>query len=463
MSVPFITAPYVARVLGADGVGIYSYTSSIQMYFSMFAALGTVSYGTREIARYREDNTERSVLFWNIELLTIVTTISCMGIWIIWIFISNDYRIYYLVLTLNLAAVAFDISWFYKGLEQFKYIVVQNLFFKILGIVMLFAFVREKDDLVVYIAIMSLVTLLGNASMWIYLPKFLKRISFQDIHLFIHFKETLIYFVPTVASSVYTILDKTLIGAITEDMNENGYYESATKIINMANAITFTALNSVLGSRISYLFSVNKFDEIKVRIVESIDYILFMGIGICFGLISIADKFVPVFFGTGYDKVIFLIKILSPIVVIIGISNCLGAQYYTPAGLKKKSAKFIIIGAVLNLFLNLILIPGLRSYGAVIASLMAESVITVLYLIYCNGFLTVGNLKEKAWKKVISGLVMYMGIYLTDFVWINDFWAIVLGIFEGVVIYIVTLLLMRDSFVIKMIQQGKKLISCKTE
>ena len=182
MIVPFITAPYVARVLGADGVGIYSYTSSIQMYFSMFAALGTVSYGTREIARYREDSTVRSVLFWNIELLTIVTTIICMGIWIIWIFISNDYRIYYLVLTLNLAAVVFDISWFYKGLEQFKYIVVQNLFFKILGIVMLFTFVREKDDLVVYIAIMSLVTLLGNASMWIYLPKFLKRISFQNIH-----------------------------------------------------------------------------------------------------------------------------------------------------------------------------------------------------------------------------------------------------------------------------------------
>ena len=117
-----------------------------------------------------------------------------------------------------------------------------------------------------------------------------------------------------------------------------------------------------------------------------------MGIGICFGLIGVSGRFVPLYLGPGYDRVVTMLVLMSPIVVIIGVSNCLGSQYYTPSGNRKLSAKFIIIGAVVNLTLNLILIPRFWGYGAIVASLIAEPVITVLYFRHCNGYLTADTL-----------------------------------------------------------------------
>lgn len=449
--IPFITAPYISRVIGASGVGIYSYTSSIQMYFSLFAALGTASYGAREIARNRNNKYVRSKLFWEIEILTILTSGICLIVWCVLIAVSNEYKIIYIILTMNLLNTMFDISWFYSGLEQFKYTIIQNSIFKILGVVLLFVFVKNSNDLILYIAIMSITTLLGTMSMWIYLPKFINKIHVKKLKILRHFKETLVYFIPTIATSIYTVLDKTLIGVITGDANENGYYEQATKIINITKVLTFASLNTVLGSRMSYLFAENKNDEIHKKIDISINYILFMGFGICFGLLGIVDRFVPVFFGEGYKEVIVLIKMLSPIVIIIGISNCLGAQYYTPAGLRSKSAKIIVLGACMNLILNLIFIPKFWSQGAVIATLAAEITISSLYLKYCNGFYNLRQLIKASWKKIIAGIIMLIGIMPINNIQASSVTVMLLQIFIGIIIYIISLLLLQDLFVYNII------------
>ena len=125
-----ITAPYLSRVLGAKAIGIQSYTSSINTYFTMFVALGTLSYGSREISRCRNDVKKRSRTFWEIEIMTLVTFAICIAVWIVLALCSKEYGIYYMVLTLCLLSTALDISWFFTGLEQFKLIVVRNIIFK---------------------------------------------------------------------------------------------------------------------------------------------------------------------------------------------------------------------------------------------------------------------------------------------------------------------------------------------
>lgn len=122
--IPFITAPYISRVIGDYGIGVYSYTNSIQTYFALFAALGTSSYGIREIARVRNDGDKRSKLFWEIELLSVITTLIMVGLWCLIILFSKQYKVYYFILTFNILVCAADISWFYAGLEQFKYTVL---------------------------------------------------------------------------------------------------------------------------------------------------------------------------------------------------------------------------------------------------------------------------------------------------------------------------------------------------
>lgn len=275
---PFITAPYVSRVLGADGIGIYSYTSSIMTYFTLFAALGTATYGAREIAQHRDNKIETSKLFWEIELMTVGTSLVCLIVWGFVILFSKEYRWYYIALVPTLLGTMFDVSWFFTGLEQIKYIVLRNTICKFLGIVLLFLLVHEKQDLIIYVLINSGISLFGSLSMWSYLPKILKKIDFKTLTFKKHFNETLVYFIPTIATSVYTILDKTLIGAITNSTYENGYYEQATKIINIMKSVVFSALNAVMGSRISYLFAKKKIIEIKKKINSIYRLYFFAGI-----------------------------------------------------------------------------------------------------------------------------------------------------------------------------------------
>ena len=443
---PLITAPYIARVLGPDQSGVYDYTNSIMTYFAMFAALGTASYGVREIARVRDDAAMRSKLFWEIELMTVMTSTVCIIAWFIFIAITPQYKVIYLVLTMGLLSTMFDISWFFAGMEQFKYTVTKNAACKLIGVILMFLFVKKEEDLLLYIIIMISATMIGNLSMWLYVPRFVEKVDFRTLTFRKHFHETLIYFVPTVATSIYTVLDRTLIGVITKNKAENGFYHYAMQIVNMMNALTFSSLNMVLGSRLSFLFAEKKYDEIKEKIADSTNYILFMGYGICFGVIGVAKRFVPVFLGPGYDRVATMLILMSPIVIIIGISNCLGSQYYTPAGYRKLSAKYIIIGAVVNLLLNLLLIPKYWGYGAITASLIAESVITILYMKNCNGYLRVETIIKDSWKKIIAGLVMLIVIRALDGIISSDILALLVEIAVGFTVYCAVIVLLRDSF-----------------
>ena len=256
----------------------------------------------------------------------------------------------------------------------------------------------------------------------------------------------MVYFIPSVATSVYTVLDKTLIGEITRNEAENGCYDKVVQIINIMKALTFTALNSVLGARISYLFAEKKYDEIRRRIETSINYILFMGLAIGFGLAGVAPRFIPWFLGPGYDRAVLMLIMMSPIVVIIGVSNCLGSQYYTPAGKRAQSARFIIVGSCVNLALNLILIPRFWGYGAIAASLIAELTITVLYILFSGESFHPVILFRDGWKKLVAAAFMLAAVRAIDPLFHRNFIALACEICLGGAVYIGVLFILRDSF-----------------
>ena len=443
---PMITAPYVARVLGADKNGIYSFTASYQTYFSMFAALGTVSYGSREIARNRRDRAVRSKLFWEIELMTVLTSTVSIAAFILFIVFRDRYQIFYIPQIMSILAVMFDISWFFSGIEEFRYIVTKNALFKLAGAVLIFTLVHKPEDLLLYIAILSATTMLGNMSMWIYMPRFLDPVDFGTLRIRHHLRETFVYFIPSIATSVYTVLDKTLIGEITRDEVENGCYDKVVQLINIMKALTFTALNSVLSARISFLFAEKRYDEIRRRIETSINYILFTGFGIGFGLAGIAPRFIPWFLGPGYERAVLMLIMMSPIVVIIGVSNCLGSQYYTPSGKRAQSARFIIVGACVNLALNLLLIPRFWGYGAIAASLIAEMTITILYITFARQSFHPIVFVRDGWRKLLSAGLMYGAVRAIDPFFHSNFAALASEVCVGGAVYIIVLFILRDHF-----------------
>lgn len=450
---PFITAPYISRVLGAEGIGIQSYTASVQSIFLLIAALGTLSYGSREISIHRDDVYERSKLFWEIELMVICTTLATLACWLLLCIFTPRYKIYYCVLTVGIFANMFDISWFYNGIEQFKLTVMRNSVFKILGIVLMFLFIKTENDLLLYIFITAITSLLSNVSLLPYMKRYLVRVDIRKLSFKRHFKETLVYFVPTIATSIYTILDKTLLGLITDDLAQNGYYQQAEKIINLAKSVVFTAINSVVGVRNSYLFSEKKYDEIHNKIEASFNFIFFMGFAACFGIMGVAKTFVPIFFGSGYEPVVGLLYVFSPIIVIIGVSNCLGSQYYTPCGKRKQSTNYLIAGSVVNLCLNLILIPHFGAVGAAVASVIAETIISILYVRFSCSYGNITILVRTGGKKLLAGIAMFIAVFFMNYLQINGIVLLILQVLAGAAIYGIILLILRDKWTINICEK----------
>ena len=444
---PFITTPYISRVLGADGTGVQSYTNSVVQYFAILAALGTASYGQREIARHRDEIKIRSRLFWEIEVLCMATTAACLIIWLFVIGFAREYRPYYVVLTMTLLAVAFDISWFFGGLEQYSLIVLRNTAVKLVGIAMLFLFIREKEDLLLYVALTAATGLLGNISMWGYLKGQVEKPVLKELR---HLKETLVYFIPTIATSVYTILDKTMLGWFSgENKSQNGYYEYATGFVNMAK-ILIMSFNAVMSARMSYLFGTGRMEEIHKRFQDSLDFVLLMAMPIMLGLAGIAAQFIPWFLGNGYLPVTFLMYVCSPLVLVVGLSDCIGSQILTPGGKRAQSGKVIVAGAMVNACLNFLLIPHFAALGAAAASVAAECFITSLYLWLGRDFIKLKMLVRYGWRRLVAAVIMLGAV-----VWTGQFLEQVRGlgpittfiqIGAGAVVYFLVLLVMRDPF-----------------
>lgn len=442
---PLITTPYISRVLGPDGVGIYSYTNSIVTIFALFACLGTTTYGQRTMAQCRDDLQRRSKSFWEIEALSCVTTLFCMVAWIVFIAVYPEYKFYFVILSLDLLSIAFDISWLYAGLERYQFIVLRNSAVKLIGVSLIFLLVREKQDVWIYIAILTLTKYLGNISMWVPVRKLVNRYPIKEMNLKPHIKETFAYFVPTAAASVYSYLDKVMIGVFSSATTENGYYEQANRIVKIAYSVVIS-LNTVMSSRMSYLFALGKEKEIKDKLENALAFILTLSIPLTFGISGIAQNFVPWFFGDGYDKVVILMILSSPLVIILSLHNFLSAQYLIPSGQRVRSTKGVLIGAGVNFICNLILIPQLASIGALIGTLAAETSICIVYWYMSKKYVPVRILFQYLPKQLLAAsamlaVVMRMGMEKSSSVILT-----IAQVFVGAIVYGFVLILLKEKF-----------------
>lgn len=443
---PFITTPYVARVLGSDGEGLRSYIGSMMSFFTMFAALGTSIYGVKEIAQKRDNREEASRLFWEIELLSVSTSLICLLGWLILSFMQKEYRIYFLAMIPTLLNVMLDISWFFTAYEKVGYTVGRNAFFKILGIVLLLTLVKSKSDLGLAIFLSSFTGMLGSLTMWSFLPRLLVKVSFRGLAPWRHLKHTLVYFIPTIATTISAVLDKFLLGLIIKNYSLSGYYAHASKLMGIVNSLAYSSLFAVLYPRMSYLFAQGKTEEVRQKISKSMDFALLIGLGCVFGVAGIAHVFVPVFWGPGWEPVETLLYMMCPITIIISISNCLGALYYTPSGRRMQSTRYVIIDAAINTVLNLLLIPRWNAYGAVVATVAAEGITTVIYVQNCNGYLTWQTLWRCSRLRLPAGaamcaLVMAIGRIPME----SSILKLVIQVLSGAAFYIGVLLLTKDQ------------------
>lgn len=441
---PLITTPYVSRVLGADGIGTVSYAESIVSYFVLFATMGITTYGQREISYVQQSVEKRSAVFWNTKILEFVTSgIMLLAYLAFSLFQKNS--IIYIVLCCNIIAVFFDISWFFQGLEEFGKIVLRNVIFKFINIAYIFAVVRTKDDLILYVIGLTVFSVLSNISLWVYLPKYITKVDRADLHPFKDFKVVIGLFIPTIAIQIYTVLDKTMIGIITQDSFENGYYEQALKMSKMVLTVV-TALGTVMIPRIGSYFREGNKEKIRDLMYRGYQFVWFLGIPLCFGLVMASSNFVPWFFGSGYDKVADLLKVLAFLILAIGINNVTGMQYLIPTGREKLFTITVLIGAGVNFCLNAVLIYFFQSVGAAIASVVAESTIAVAQIIIVRKELSPWEIVKRGKNYYVAGVVMVGVLAVLNNYLSSGIIHTAIIVIVGACSYFAVLLVLRDQF-----------------
>lgn len=454
---PFITTPYLSRVLEPAGIGTYSYTYSIVSYFILLASLGVADYAQREIAYHQDDAHLQSRTFYEVNLIRflLVGLSLCIYYFVVSSF-SGDHLIYWYQ-ALNIIAVLFDISWFFQGLEEFGKIVLRNFIIKFASIVLIFVLIHQPDDLNTYVCLIGLMNVFSGLSIWLYLPKYLVAVPRREIKPFRNFSIIIQMFLPQIAIQIYTVLDKTMIGVMTGSPLENGYYEQAEKVVKMSLTIV-TSLGTVMLPRIAYAYAHKDYETIRTSMMRSYRFVWFLTVPMFCGFIAVSSNFVPWFFGPGYDKVVPLMQILSGLVIAIGLSNVTGIQYMLPTNQQNKLTLTVVCGAVVNFALNLFLIPMMQSIGAAIASLVAEITVTAIQFYIVRSVFSVAEIGRLSIKYLFSGFIMFavtypFSIYLEPSI-VHTF----ITITAGCLIYVGSLLLTKDSMLYTFISKVKEKI-----
>ena len=427
---PLITTPYLSRVLGAEGIGIYSYTYTIVTYFILFGSLGVALYGQREIAYAQENVEARKKTFIEIILFRFII-IGIATIAYAFIFMNGEkYQLYYRILLIELIAGAFDISWFFQGMEEFKRTVVRNVLVRLCSVSLVFILVKTKEDLATFTLIYSIADLLGNLSLWLYLPKYLRGIKVKNINILRHLPQITLLFIPQIANQLYKMLDTTMIGKLVEDKSELGFYEQGQKVIRLLLTIV-TSLGVVMIPRMASTFASGNKEKINEYMKMSFKFVFFLAFPIMFGIISVSKDFVPIFFGEGYDKVAILINIISPILLLMGIANVLGTQYMLPTKRQKEYTISVVVGVIVNFALNYILIINYGAIGASISTVISQLVVDIMQAYYVRKEVDFKLLLKSSYKYLFASIIMFAFCNLAQYFIYSDLMSNVIYSLSG--------------------------------
>lgn len=427
---PILILPYVSKVLGAENLGMYTYSFSIITYLVLISDLGIRNYGSRKVAYCRENKDELQKFFWELFLQKFYISVLVFLLSFIYFFYTDKNEIF-LIQIFYIIISFLDISWLYQGLEDFKKIMLRNLVLKLFLLVLIFLFIKEKNDLLKYTKLMIIVNLLGNLILWVKIP--VSNLRFKNLKPFSHLKNSFIMFLPQVAIIMYTTLDRIMLGSMC-DKKYVTYYDISNKMI-IISMILITTAGSVFLPKISNLYSNNNYKEIKELIKKSTNIFILIMFPLIFGILSVADGFIELLFDKTYMEVAFLMKVMSITIVFWTLNNITGSHILMPMGRENKITFSVFLGCFINLVLNYILIKKYNAFGAVIATIITEGIVTIIQIYFSKDYFQV-NLKTVL-KSLISAVIMFLILK-----YINNLY---LKIFLGGISYILLILFFKEE------------------
>ena len=452
---PLLTFPYVSRILLADGIGQVNFFQSIIQYITLLTCLGIPMYAIREIAKVRDDVKKRNQIA--VEILFLHASLTLLGYIIVALLIVTITEIQvniplFLILSTTIFFTAIGCEWFYQGIEDFKYITIRGLIVKIVSVVLLFIFVKTKEDTLWYAVYCVIGVLGGNIFNFIRLRKYIsiKELSFNELHPLKHLKPALHIFVLNLVISIYVQLNSVMLGFMS-DTTSVGLFTAASKLSYMILGIV-GALGTAMLPRLSNLLATGQKEKFEQLSQKAMQFVIAITLPMTIGMILTAPFLIRLFCGDTYTPAILTLQIISPIILAIGISNILGIQILYPQGQENKVIWATSIGAIINFILNLCLIPQLAQNGASIATVIAEIVVTISMIFIGRLYIPIKWINKNYLHYLISTILMGFGVLL----WMNysniqsDILNFSISCVIGIIIYAVSLVMLKDSLYLEL-------------
>lgn len=449
MLFPVITFPYAARVLLPEGIGAINFLNSIIGYIILLTSLGIPLYAVKEVARFSEEKRERDKV--TIEILLFSSLLCLLGYVIVWILahfvptISSQSSLFY-VLSLSILFTSIGANWFYQGIENFKFITVRSLIVKTISAALLFIFVHNPGDLLIYGFIIVGSTVGGNLINFIHLRKHVtfSGIEIKELNILRHLRPATQVFILNLIVSLYIQLNSVMLGFMAGD-DAVGYFTAGTKISHIC-VMVISSLGTVLLPRCSHLFHQGDMDGFSRVVGKSLSLTQLLSYPMVVGLIVLAVPLTMIFCGDEYYAAIPVAILNAPVVYIISMTNLMGMQILYPMD----KIKIVIIsvsgGAVVNLVLNILLIPGLEATGAAIATLAAETMVLILQAVLGKKYYPFRQNELLNFKYLSSALMMGIAVWFSTFIIYDNWLKLCIGVPMGFILYFLILYLQKDDF-----------------
>ena len=375
---PLITFPYISRVILPAGTGKITFATSVVTYFSMFAQLGIPTYGVKACARVRDDKVELSRVTHEILFINIITcVISYVALFVSIPFVPKfrQEKALLVIISSTILLTAIGVEWLYKALEQYTYITVRSIIFKFIALIAMFVLIHKESDYVIYGALTIFAAVASNLLNFINLRKLIILKPVGGYNLRRHMKMILIYFAMSVATTIYTNMDNVMLGFMKTN-EDVGYYSAAVKIKNLTVSVV-TSASTVLLPRASYYVDNGRMEKFRSIVKKTMNCILLMAIPMAVYFILFAREGILLLSGKAFEGAIVPMQIIMPTLIFMGITNVLGIQTMIPLGMERQVLYSEIAGAIVDLIINIILIPRMASSGAAIGTLAAEIVVFI--------------------------------------------------------------------------------------
>ena len=432
---PLFTAAYVSRILLPEGVGKVSSAQNIVTYFTLLAALGLPTYGVIAIASASEKRTELSKTFSELFAINGLSSLICTVIYYAIIatvpFFKN--RILLFAITgMSIPLTIINVDWFYQGREEYKYIMLRSVAFKIIALGSVFTFVRTQIDYTIYAFILVFAQAANYIFNIIHIGKYVD-IRIEDMNIKQHLKPVFVLLAAVVSIEVYTLADTTMLTFLCGDTIV-GYYTTAMKGINVIKTLV-TSVSAVFLPRLSYYYSRSRNEAFIELIQKGFRILAFLTIPAAVGLILIANNLIPVLFGPGFTGAILTTRILALSIITVGFSNFIGYQILVTIGKERIMLFSTIIGAVVNIILNSILITIYKQNGAAIASVITECCVAIAQFCFIRREISIKVNFRFAISLFASNLVMGIAVYFISRFVADAIISVIISITVGVLVY----------------------------